>query len=110
MVLALPFSALFAKPDTVADMAIVLVAFLVGLLPLSVHYVLRRVFFALEYTRMPFLVTVFQASLFVIGALVVAGLPADRIVLGLALVTSIAAVAQAALAYGLVRRRLGALG
>ena len=52
----------------------------------------------------------FQASLFVIGALFVAGLPADRIVVGLALVTSVAAAAQAALAFGLVRRRLGPLG
>jgi len=110
MVLALPFSALFAKPENVGDMAIVLVAFLVGLLPLSVHYVLRRVFFALENTRTPFFITVFQAVLFVIGAIIVAGLPADRIAVGLAVVTSLAAAAQAALALVLVRRRLGHLG
>jgi len=109
MVLALPFSALFAKPENVSDMALVLVAFLIGLLPLSVHYVLRRVFFALEDTRTPFFVTVFQAVLFVIGALIVATLPADRIAVGLAVVTSLAAIAQAALAYILVRRRLGHL-
>lgn len=110
MVLALPFSALFAEPENVGSMALVLVAFLVGLLPLSVHYVLRRVFFALENTRTPFFITVFQAGLFVIGAIIVAGLPADRIAVGLAVVTSVAAAAQSVLALALVRRRLGALG
>jgi len=110
MVISLPFSALFAEPDDVPAMAVVLVAFLIGLLPLSVHYVLRRVFFALENTRTPFFITVFQAVLFVIGALIVAGLPADRIAVGLAVVTSAAAAAQAGLALVLVRRRLGHLG
>jgi putative peptidoglycan lipid II flippase len=109
-VLAFPFSAMFTGPSDVAPMAFVLIAFLLGLLPLSVHYVLRRVFYALENTRTPFFITVFQAVLFVIGALLVGLLPAQYIALGIALVTSIAATLQAGLAFYLIRRRLGALG
>ena len=109
MVLAFPFSALFSKPGSVAPMAFVLIAFLVGLLPLSVHYVLRRVFYAMEDTRTPFFITVFQAVLFVIGALIVAQLPTSLIAVGLAIVTSIAAAAQALLAFVVVRRRIGSL-
>jgi len=115
MVLAFPFSALFSAPDpadpmaAVAPMAFVLIGFLAGLLPLSVHYVLRRVFYAMEDTRTPFFITVFQAVLFVIGALLVAQLPTAMIALGLAVVTSIAAAAQALLAFIIVRRRIGTL-
>lgn len=109
MVLAFPFSALFSKAGSVEPMAFVLIGFLVGLLPLSVHYVLRRVFYAMEDTRTPFFITVFQAVLFVIGALLVSQLPTSLIALGLAVVTSIAAAAQALLAFIIVRRRIGTL-
>ena len=109
MVLAFPFSALFSKAGSVEPMAFVLIGFLIGLLPLSVHYVLRRVFYALEDTRTPFFITVFQAVLFVIGALLVSQLPTSMIALGLAVVTSIAAAAQALLAFIIVRRRIGTL-
>ncbi len=109
MVLAFPFSALFMQPEDVALMAWVLIAFLAGLLPLSVHYVLRRVFYAQEDTRTPFLVTVFQAGLFIIGALFVALLPGQYIALGIAALTTVVAALQAGLAYLLVRRRIGGL-
>jgi putative peptidoglycan lipid II flippase len=74
-----------------------------------VHYVLRRVFYAMEDTRTPFFITVFQAILFVAGALLVAMLPTSLIAVGLAVVTSIAAAAQALLAFVIVRRRIGSL-
>ncbi len=112
MVLAFPFSALFTNDgyDGIAGMAPVLIAYLAGLVPFSVLHVLRRTFYALEDTRTPFFVTVFQAALFVIGALFAALLPLQHIALGIAVVTTLAGVAQTALAGILLRRRLGAFG
>ena len=112
IVLAFPFSALFVNNgfDGIAGMAPVLIAFLVGLVPFSMLHVLRRTFYALEDTRTPFFVTVFQSALFVCGALLVSLLPVPYIALGIAVVTTIAGVAQTLLAAILIRRRLGGFG
>jgi putative peptidoglycan lipid II flippase len=111
IVLAFPFSRLFVTNgfDGVAGMAPVLIAFLLGLVPFSMLHVLRRTFYALEDTRTPFFVTVFQSGLFVAGALAVALLPTAYIALGIAAVTTLAGVAQTALAAILIRRRLGSI-
>lgn len=111
IVLAYPFSRLFVSNgfDGVAGMAPVLIAFLAGLVPFSMLHVLRRTFYALEDTRTPFFVTVFQSVLFVAGALGVALLPTQYIALGIAVVTTLAGVAQTALAAILIRRRLGGI-
>ncbi len=111
IVLAFPFSRLFVTNgfDGVAGMAPVLIAFLLGLVPFSMLHVLRRTFYALEDTRTPFFVTVFQSALFVAGALAVALLPTQYIALGIAAVTTVAGVAQTALAAILIRRRLGSI-
>lgn len=111
IVLAFPFSRLFVTNgfDGVAGMAPVLIAFLLGLVPFSMLHVLRRTFYALEDTRTPFFVTVFQSVLFVAGALAVALLPTAYIALGIAAVTTLAGVAQTALAAILIRRRLGSI-
>ena len=112
IVLAFPFSALFVNNgyEGVAGMAPVLIAFLIGLVPFSMLHVLRRTFYALEDTRTPFFVTVFQSALFVGGALLVALLPVPYIALGIAVVTTIAGTAQTLLAAALIRRRLGGFG
>jgi len=112
IVLAFPFSALFVNNgyDGIVGMAPVLIAFLLGLVPFSMLHVLRRTFYALEDTRTPFFVTVFQSALFVGGALLVALLPVAYIALGIAAVTTIAGVAQTLLAAVLIRRRLGGFG
>jgi putative peptidoglycan lipid II flippase len=111
IVLAYPFSSLFSKRGftDVATFAPVLIAFLVGLVPFSVLYVLRRTFYAVNDTRTPFFITVFQAVLFVLGALVVTRLPIELIGVGIAVVTTIAGTAQTALAIVLLRRKLGVL-
>ncbi|CAN5246240.1 lipid II flippase MurJ [soil metagenome] len=111
IVLAFPFSAVFAKNGftDVATMAPVLIAFLVGLVPFSVLYVLRRTFYAVNDTRTPFFITVFQAVLFVIGALGVSLLPPSQIAVGIAIVTTVAGTAQTVLAIVLLRRRIGLL-
>ena len=114
IVLAFPFSRLFVSPTAPAEvfgdvtgMALVLIAFLVGLVPFSILHVLRRTFYALEDTKTPFFITVFQSVLFVAGALVCSALPLQYIALGIAIVTTVAGVAQTALAGVLLRRRLG---
>jgi len=111
IVLAFPFSAIFAENgfEDVAAMAPVLIAFLLGLVPFSVLHVLRRTFYALEDTRTPFFITVFQASLFIVLALLVGLLPLQYIAIGIGLVTTIAGVAQTTLAIVLLRRKLGTL-
>lgn len=111
MVVAFPFSRLFVLGgfDDILGMAPVLIAFLAGLVPFSILHVLRRTFYALEDTRTPFFITVFQAVLFVGGAIGVSFLPVPYIALGIAAVTTLAGIAQTALAAVLIRRRLGAV-
>ena len=111
MVLALPFSALFGSDySQVQALGTVLLAFLPGLIPFSVLFVLQRVFYSLEDTRTPFFIQLVQAVLFVGAALVVATFPRDTIAVGLAAALTIAGTVQAVLAAILLRRRIGGLG
>lgn len=105
---AIPFAAVFANsPREVVGIAGVLLAYLIGLVPFSVLFLVQRAYYALGDTRTPFLFQLAQASIFVVGALIVAALAPDPLVAaGIALVTSIAGTAQAALAVVLLRRRL----
>lgn len=108
LVLAYPFSAIFARAFTdIAGMAIVLGAYLVGLVPFSVLFVVQRTFYALEDTRTPFFLQLVQSGLFTIGALGVSLWPSSSIALGIAAVTSVAGIAQAIAAGAVLRRRLG---
>ena len=111
VVLAYPFSAVFTDQFAdVQDMAVVVMAYLVGLVPFSILFVIQRTFYSLGDTRTPFFLQVFQSILFVIGALIV-GLNWDKswIAVGIALVTSIAGSAQAVVAAAVLRRRLGSI-
>ncbi len=112
VVLAWPFSAVFAQgPTQVAALATVLLAFLVGMIPFTVLFVLQRVFYSLDDTRTPFAFQVVQAVLYVAGALLVAAFAPDEwIAVGLALVLSIAGTIQTITAAVLLRRRLQGLG
>jgi putative peptidoglycan lipid II flippase len=109
---ALPFAAVFANaPREVVSIAGVLLAFLIGLVPFSVVFVMQRAYYALGDTRTPFLFQLVQSALFVTGALVVAvTAPGPVVAAGIALVTSIAGTAQAVVAALLLRRRLGGVG
>jgi putative peptidoglycan lipid II flippase len=90
-------------------MGSVLIAFLVGLIPFTILFVLLRSFYALEDTRTPFFIQVAQSAIFVAGALVVSLLPPESIAVGIGWVTTIAGTFQALLAAVLLRRRLGSL-
>lgn len=111
IVVAMPFARQFGVASDALDaMAIVIVLYVLGLVPFSVLFIVQRVFYALEDTRTPFFVQLFQAAIFIGLAAVVASFPTESIAFGLALVTSIAGVAQTGLAVLLLRRKLGGLG
>lgn len=104
---AFPFAALFAHDDReVVGIGGVLLAYLIGLVPFSTLFLVQRTFYALGDTRTPFFFQLFQSVLFVIGALAVLGLPPGSVAAGIALVTSVAGIAQTILATLLLRRRL----
>jgi putative peptidoglycan lipid II flippase len=110
-VVAYPFASLFS--DSLAQSAAlgnVLIAFLVGLIPFSVLFVLQRVFYSLSNTKTPFFLQVLQASIFSALAFGCALLPKDLIAIGLALALSFATAIQTVAAAILIRRRLGGVG
>jgi putative peptidoglycan lipid II flippase len=108
LVVAGPFARLFGgAPEVVDGMARVIVAFVLGLIPFTVLFVVQRVFYALGDTRTPFFIQLAQAGVFVAGAALVATLPTGSIAVGIALVTSLAGTVQTLIALLLLRRRLG---
>ena len=109
---ALPFAAVFSNaPREVVGIGGVLLAFLLGLVPFSMVFLMQRAYYALGDTRTPFLFQLVQSALFVGGALLVAAVAEDAVVAaGIALVTSLAGTAQAVVAAILLRRRLGGVG
>jgi len=110
MALAYPFAAVFGSDHgQVEALGGVLLAFLPGLIPFSVLFVLQRVFYSLEDTRTPFFIQLVQAILFVAGALIVSTFPTPLIAIGLAATLTIAGTVQAILAAVLLRRRIGGL-
>jgi putative peptidoglycan lipid II flippase len=110
-VLALPFARLFT--DTyyqTASMGWVIIATVVGLVSFTVLFIVQRTFYALGDTRTPFLFTLAQAIIFALLAVACAFLPSPFIAVGLAMAQSLATTAQMAIAWHLLRRRLGPLG
>lgn len=108
IVLSVPISRVFTDNATdVYLLAQVVAAFLVGLVPFSIQFVLFRAFYALGDTRTPFLITLFQSGLYIPIAVACAFLPAQFIVLGLALGMSLVTFPQLVLTVHLLRRRVG---
>jgi putative peptidoglycan lipid II flippase len=107
---AIPFAAFFANSDReVVGISSVLLAYLIGLVPFSVLFLLQRGFFALGDTRTPFFLQLVQSGLFVVGALACTLLPPQLIAVGIAAVTSLAGSLQAVVAFLVLRRRLGGI-
>lgn len=111
IVVAYPFSAVFETESFADTQALgnVVLAFALGLVPFSTLFVVQRTFYALGDTRTPFRFTLFQVVLFTLGALACLLLEREFRAVGIALVTTIAGIAQLALAMYLLRRRLGLL-
>ncbi len=111
IVVAFPFARVFERDfDKVAAMALVIIAFVIGLVPFSSVFVLQRAFFSLEDTRTPFIVETVKAALFIVGALCCTLLPTVWIGVGIALVTTVACTVQTAITFVWLRRRVGRLG
>jgi putative peptidoglycan lipid II flippase len=108
---AAPFSAVFSRSaDAAGAMALVLIAYLVGLLPFTALFVVQRCFYALADTRTPFRFTLVQLVFVVAGTLLCTLLPHRFTAAGIALVVSLGAALQLAVAARLLRRRIGDLG
>lgn len=117
---ALPATAIFSGsqgPDhpltTAAEarsVAPVLIAFVLGLIPFTVLYLVQRCFYALADTRTPFRFTLVQLAVVVPGLLGCVLLPKALTAIGIAAVITIGGGAQLAVAVALLRRRLGPLG
>ena len=107
---AVPFADFFARnQQELFGISTVLIAYLIGLVPFSVLFLLQRGFYALGDTRTPFFLQLVQSILFVIGALAAAFLPQTLIAVGIAAATSLAGTAQAIFAMVVLRRRLGGI-
>jgi len=93
----------------------VLIAYLIGLLPLTILFIVQRTFYAYDDTRTPFWFTIFQCTL-VVGTALLASflytadvLPASLLAAAVALGQSIASTAQTLLAIWLLHRKIGGL-
>jgi len=109
-VCAYPFAAVFVSPfDQVAGIGNVILAFILGLVPFCVLFVLQRTFYSLGDTRTPFFFTLFQVVLILVGVLACTQLPVQWIAVGIAAVITVSGTLQAVLAAVLLRRRLGGI-
>ena len=107
MALSFPFARLFTDDfAVVTSMSLVLVAYLFGLVPFCMLFLMQRAFYALEDTRTPFYYQLVQGAIAVGGLLLVARLPVDRIAIGIAVVISIAGIVQTLISGLVLRVRL----
>ena len=112
VVLAYPAARVFVgEYPATAALGNVVIALMVGLLPFSFVYMIQRAFYALEDTRTPFWFTVVQIGVHIAGSVTMSFLvPAESLVVGLALLTSVSVLIQALLAGWLLARRIGSWG
>ncbi|WP_372984491.1 murein biosynthesis integral membrane protein MurJ [Microbacterium sp.] len=113
---AIPASRVFTNQASHAEeAALVLLAFLVCLVPLTILFIVQRTFYAYGDTRTPFWFTLFQCGLVVITALVAQWLLAAEIIevtmlaAAIALGQSIASTLQMIVASWLLHRKIGGL-
>lgn len=112
ILIALPISRFFTdSADAAVSLAFVLLAYLVALVPTSLLFLFQRAFYAMGDARTPFAYTCVQATLILAGTLALPALvPVTMLAAAVALVQSLAAIIQTALAAWLLRRRIGPIG
>ncbi|WP_353112520.1 murein biosynthesis integral membrane protein MurJ [Microbacterium sp.] len=110
-VAAVPATRIFTdSAEKALQSAPVLVCYLVGLLALSVLFIVQRAFYAYGDTRTPFLFTLVQGVLIVVFSLIaLAVAPLAQLAAAVALGQSIAGIVQAVIAVLILRKRLGGL-
>jgi putative peptidoglycan lipid II flippase len=84
----------------------VLMAYAVGLVPFVCLFVIQRAFYSLADTRTPFLFTLAQVAVIVVGTLSCFAVPASLRAMAIAFVVSFACTVQTVIAGVLLRRRL----
>lgn len=111
LVTAYPFAAIFTSESFVQTIAFgnVIIAYLIGLVPFCVLFVVQRAFYALGDTRTPFFFTLAQTIIVVILVVSCSFLPSEWIAAGIALSVSIAGTVQLLIAANLLRRRLNGI-
>ncbi|MCX7522771.1 murein biosynthesis integral membrane protein MurJ [Microbacterium sp. STN6] len=108
IVLAFPFARLFTKTFyQTQSMGFVIIANVVGLLSFTLLFVVQRAFYALGDTKTPFYFTLAEGIVFTLILIGCAMLPSPYIAIGVALGQSVATTVQMALAWYLLRRRIG---
>ncbi|MGP6171046.1 murein biosynthesis integral membrane protein MurJ [Microbacterium sp. A204] len=109
---AIPASRVFSNtPSDASAMAPVLIAYLVSLIPMGVLFIIQRTFYAYGDARTPFVFTVIQGSLVLVGTLAVAAtVPLAHLAAAVALVQSLVGIVQTIIATVLLRRKIGPLG
>ena len=111
VVVAQPFARQFGVASEATNaMSVVIVLFVLGLVPFSVLFVVKRVFYALGDTRTPFFIQLFHSVLFVALALYVSTFETGLIAYGLATAITVAGILQSLLGLFLLHRKLGGLG
>lgn len=111
IVLAFPISRVFVGEfPSILALGSVVIALMLGLVPFSFVYMMQRAFFALEDTRTPFMFTVVQIGLHIIGSITIHFTVAPEfVVIALSLLTSATITIQAMIAYRLLAKRIGSL-
>lgn len=108
LVTAYPFAAIFTNESFVQTAAFgnVIIAYLLGLVPFCILFVIQRAFYALGDTRTPFFFTLAQTIIVVVLVVACSLLPPEWIAAGIALSVTIAGTVQLLIATNLLRRRL----
>jgi len=107
---SIPLARVFTtSADLAAAAALVLLAFLVGLIPMGMLFTVQRTFYAYDDTRTPFVFTLVQAAIAAGLAGAALALPADIRTAGVALGQSVSIIVQLVLATILLRRKVGDL-
>jgi len=113
---AVPASRVFTRsPEGAEAAALVLLCYLLGLIPLTILFIVQRTFYAYDDTRTPFWFTIFQCVLIVVTALAALGLreagiiPLTSLAATVALGQSVASILQTIVATWLLHRKIGGL-
>lgn len=113
IIICSPFIGAVFMPDNQAGIVAfgtIVVAYVIGLLPFSLLFLVQRTFYTLGDTRTPFFYTLFQVVLICLGALAIAGLDPALIAPAIALLVTVAGILQLLVAGFILRRRIGGLG
>ncbi|GAB3398143.1 hypothetical protein GCM10027568_34800 [Humibacter soli] len=105
IVAAYPISVVLTT-SSYSQMGNVLIAYAIGMVPFCMLFVVQRAFYSLGDTRTPFIYTVVQTVIVIIGVLTCLFVSPEHRAIGIALAVSLGGIVQALLAAVLLRRRM----